>query len=162
AGCQNVFVPRLAGILCAFGMCNTDLRCDLQRSIPIALEPQYRPILTRAADALIAEATALLEAEGFGPERRRFVTQWNLRYVGHQSVIAVSVETGDSIAAIAERFEAEHRRLFGHTQPDGRHQVVSVKVSGFGILSRVLSQANGRHAARAGKPDELREIWVDP
>jgi len=162
AGCQNVFVPRLAGILCAFGMCNTDLRCDLQRSVPIALEQQHLPILTRAADAMIAEATALLEAEGFGPERRRFITQWNLRYVGQQSAISVNVERGDSIAAITARFESEHQRLFGHTQPDSRHQVVSVKVSGFGILSRVLSQINGRDAARAGKPDELREIWVDP
>jgi N-methylhydantoinase A len=161
AGCQNVFVPRLAGILCAFGMCNTDIRYDLQRSVPIALEQQHGTVLTQVGDALIEEATALLDAEGFGPERRRFITQWNIRYVGQQSAIPVVVERGEPINPIAKRFEVEHQRLFGHTQPDGRHQVVSIKVSGFGALDVPLSFDHVDRAASLGKPDHHREIWVD-
>ena len=114
AGCQNVFVPRLAGILCAFGMCNTDIRFDLQRSLPIALEQQHEPVLMQAGDALIGEAKALLEAEGFEPERRRFIMHWNIRYAGQQSAIPVAVERGEPIKAVAKRFEVEHQRLFGH------------------------------------------------
>jgi N-methylhydantoinase A len=162
AGCQNVFVPRLAGVLCAFGMCNTDIRYDLQRSVPIVLEQQHGPILTQVGDTLTAEAIALLEAEGFGPGRRRFITQWNIRYVGQQSAIPVTVERGESIAAIAARFETEHQRLFGHTQPDGRHQVVSIKVSGFGALDDALSENSVNRNARVGKAGDHREIWVDP
>jgi N-methylhydantoinase A len=162
AGCRNVFVPRLAGVLCAFGMCNTDIRYDLHRSLPIALEQQHGAILTQAGDALTAEATALLETEGFGPERRRFVTQWNIRYVGQQSAIPVRVERGEAMAAVAARFEAEHQRLFGHIQPDGRHQVVSVKVSGFGALDGELSESYVNHNGRIGKAGDRREIWVDP
>jgi N-methylhydantoinase A len=162
AGCQNVFVPRLAGILCAFGMCNTNIRYDLQRSMPIALEQQHGNVLTHAGDALIAEATDLLAAEGFGPERQRFVLQWNIRYAGQQSTIPVTVERGDPIAVIAGRFEAEHQRLFGHTQPDGRHQVAAIKVSGFGALDICLSIENTRRSAAIRQPDEYREIWVDP
>jgi len=162
AGCLNVFVPRLAGILCAFGMCNTNIRYDLQRGIPIALEQQHGTILTHAGVALIAEAIDLLQAEGFGPERQRFVTQWNIRYAGQQSTIPVTVERGDPITAIAGRFEAEHQRLFGHTQPDGRHQVVAIKVSGFGALDICLSVDHATRSAGIARPDEYREIWVDP
>jgi len=162
AGCQNVFVPRLAGILCAFGMCNTDIRYDLQRSVPIALEQQHEPVLMQIGDALVGEATALLDAEGFGPERRSFVTQWNIRYAGQQSTIPVAVARGDPIKAIARLFESEHQRLFGHTQPDGQYQVVSVKVSGFGALDGQLSSEYANRTAGVGKPDDHREIWVDP
>jgi N-methylhydantoinase A len=161
AGCQNVFVPRLAGVLCAFGMCNTDIRYDLQRSIPIALEQQHESLLMQVGDALIGDATSLLEEEGFGPERRRLVTHWNIRYAGQQSAIPVAVERGEPIKAIAKRFELEHQRLFGHTQPDSQYQVVSVKVSGFGALEGQLS-SHATRAARVGKTDDYREIWVDP
>jgi N-methylhydantoinase A len=143
-------------------MCNTDIRCDLQRSALIALEQQHGLVLMKIAEALIEEATALLQAEGFAPERRRFVTQWNIRYVGQQSTIPVTVEHGEAVADIASRFEAEHQRLFGHTQPDGRHQIVSIKVSGFGALDRALSEDHAIRTARVGKPDDHREIWVDP
>jgi len=74
----------------------------------------------------------------------------------------VRVERGEAIAAVAARFEAEHQRLFGHTQPDGRHQVVSVKVSGFGALDRELSESYINHTGRVGKAGDRREIWVDP
>lgn len=162
AGCQNVFVPRLAGILCAFGMCNTDIRHDLKRSLLMALEHQHEPVLMHVGDALIGEATTLLETEGFGPERRRFVTHWDIRYVGQQSAIPVAVQRGEPIKAIARRFEAEHQRLFGHTQPDSQYQVVSIKVSGFGALDGQLSSEHASRTARVAKTDEYREIWVDP
>jgi len=162
AGCQNVFVPRLAGVLCAFGMCNTDIRYDLQRSVPIALEQQHEPVLVQVGDALIAEATALLAAEGFGDERRSFVTQWNIRYFGQQSAIPVAVARGEPIKAVARRFEVEHQRLFGHTQPDNQYQVVSIKVSGFGALDGQLSSEHANRGARVAKTDDRREIWVDP
>jgi N-methylhydantoinase A len=162
AACQNVFVPRLAGILCAFGMCNSDIRFDLQRSLPIALEQQHAPVLVQAGDALIGEAEALLEAEGFEPERRRFIMHWNIRYAGQQSAIPVAVERGEPIQAVAKRFEVEHQRLFGHIQPDSHYQVVSIKVSGFGALDGQLLSSLGGRAAGVGKTDEYREIWVDP
>ena len=162
AACQNVFVPRLAGILCAFGMCNTDIRFDLQRSLPIALEQQHEPVLMQAGDALIGEAKALLEAEGFEPERRRFIMHWNIRYAGQQSAIPIAVEREEPIKAVAKRFEVEHQRLFGHTQPDCQYQVVSIKVSGFGALDGQLFSSLGGRAAGVGKTDEFREIWVDP
>ncbi len=104
----------------------------------------------------------MLEAEEFGPERRRFVTQWNIRYAGQQSAIPVVVEGGEPIAVIGRRFEAEHQQLFGHTQPDGHHQVVSIKVSGFGALDRELTRGHADRTARVGRPDDHREIWVDP
>jgi N-methylhydantoinase A len=162
AGCRNVFVPRLAGILCAFGMCNTDIRHDLLRSVSIAMEQQHEPVLMQVGDALISEATALLEAEGFGPERRRFVTHWNIRYAGQQSAIPMVVERGEPIKAIAKRFVVEHQRLFGHAQPDSQYQLVSIKVSGFGALDGQLSSEHASRAARVGKTDDYREIWVDP
>ena len=162
AGCRNVFVPRLAGILCAFGMCNTDIRHDVLRSVSIAMEQQHEPVLMQVGDALIGEATALLEAEGFEPERRRFVTHWNIRYAGQQSAIPVVVERGEPIKAIAKRFVVEHQRLFGHAQPDSQYQLVSIKVSGFGALDGQLSSEHASRAARVGKTDDYREIWVDP
>jgi len=74
----------------------------------------------------------------------------------------VAVARGEPVKAVAKRFEVEHQRLFGHTQPDGQYQVVSIKVSGFGALDGQLLSAHANRGARVAKTDDRREIWVDP
>ncbi len=162
ARCQGVFVPRLAGVLCAFGMCNTDIRCDLQRGAVLALSEQHSSILTDITQDMRREAIALLASEGFAPERQRFLVQWKIRYTGQQSSIPVQVDPGDTASQIAQKFEMEHQRLFGHVQPDGFHEVVAVSVSAFGRLERTHDKLAVGGPARSADPVASREIWVDP
>jgi N-methylhydantoinase A len=162
AGCQGIFVPRLAGILCAFGMCNTDIRFDLQRSAALALGEQHGDVLISITESMKRDAVALLDAEGFASERQHFIVYWNIRYAGQQSSVPVTIGPQDTIAQIAMKFEAEHQRLFGHVQPDGCHEASAITVSAFGRLDRPLGARGANGSTRRVEPVESRNIWVDP
>lgn len=67
-GSSSLYVPRLAGVFCAFGMCNSDLRHDYVRSWLKDLDSQAdsRPDrLEGAFEEMQAEAIEVLAREGF-------------------------------------------------------------------------------------------------
>jgi N-methylhydantoinase A len=162
AGCQGIFVPRLAGILCAFGMCNTDIRFDLQRSAALALGEQHGAVLISITETMKQDAVALLASEGFAAKRQHFVVYWNIRYAGQQSSVPVTIEPSDTIAQIGRKFEIEHQRLFGHVQPDGCHEAHAITVSAFGRLDRPHHANGANGSTRRVNPVESRNIWLDP
>ena len=72
-GCPHVYVPRLAGVFCAFGMCRTDIREDV-------LETWLKPLEEQAGDA-IGRSFDELDLAGRGsPGRQRvFLVRPDLR-----------------------------------------------------------------------------------
>jgi N-methylhydantoinase A len=135
-GCPRVYVPRLAGVFCAFGMCNTDVRQDTRLT-------WLRPLRERAADELetgFASLATVLRARltdsGFAAGEMDFERGLELRYVGQQWPLHVPVPMLD-IARVRADFEARHERLYGHYQPGGEIEVVHLVLAGIGRLDRV-------------------------
>jgi N-methylhydantoinase A len=135
-GCRAVYVPRLAGVFCAFGMCNTDVRQDYARSWLVPLDNPADPDLAdmRAAfSALREEAAAALRRQGFAAADQRSSASIDLRHPGQQWPISVPCEDVTK-AGVRAAFEALYRQLYGYVQEDARIEVVALRLAGTGIL----------------------------
>nr|WP_256476274.1 hydantoinase/oxoprolinase family protein [Siccirubricoccus soli] len=161
-GCRATYVPRLAGVFCALGMCNADVRQDHVRSFPGELQDgagDSLAALRAEVDAMRAEALVSLRRQGFPEEDTATVVSLDMRYAGQQAPIRVEPDAL-SVAALKEAFEREHARLYGHLQPGGRIEFVNLRVSGIGRTPG-LPMVNLPPSEVPPEPGEMREVWVD-
>jgi N-methylhydantoinase A/oxoprolinase/acetone carboxylase beta subunit len=111
----RLLVPRASGVLSALGLAAADRRADAQRTVLGQDEPDV--------EALRDEVRATLGAE----EDVRFEASWDLRYRGQSHELIVR---GGESADLHERFEALHEERYGHRDPDGEVELVTVRVTG--------------------------------
>jgi N-methylhydantoinase A len=158
-GCPRVYVPRIAGVFCAFGMCSTDIRQDFQSAWLRPLDIGDAAAIERGFGDLTELARKRLAASGFSLSDLRFERSLELRYAGQQWPLGVPVEAFD-VAAVRAEFEARHQRLYAHRQPEGSIEIVNLKLAGIGRLKRV--QAPGLEPTQAAAtPRGRRSIYLD-
>jgi N-methylhydantoinase A len=161
-GATRVYVPRLAGVLCALGMLNSDVRHDYVRSHVRALDEAEPEDVGRQFDELIADASAALDREGFAAADMRFERELDLRYRGQQWDVRVRLD-GDGLgdlAALRARFEDTYERLYGHRQPESRVEIVKLRLTATGVLPG-LPPESADPASAAPIPVETRPVYVD-
>lgn len=157
-GCGAVYIPRLAGVFCAFGMCNADIRHDAVKAWLSDVDaPDGAEAIAGQFEAMRRDAHALLSAQGFEEERMAFRQGMDLRYVGQQWT--VPVETPDlEPAAIRKDFGTRYERLFGFHQPEGRIQVANLHLTSLGRIDPVRPH-RARHVETVPIPVEVRPVW---
>lgn len=159
-GCRGLYIPRLAGVFCAFGMCNSDLRHDYVRSWLKDLDGSAEQ-WAAARDAfrsMEVEAAALLNSEGFAGDDVKLVRQYDLRYFGQERTVAVPTQAVDA-AEVRLAFEREYVRLYGYAQDRGRIEIVNLRVAGIGKIPPLVSQ-NDENREGEPTPIEWRPVWV--
>jgi N-methylhydantoinase A len=160
-GCEALYVPRLAGVFCAFGMCNSDIRHDYVRSW---LQDLDGPAPSAAAidgafDELRQSAISVLAREGFSEEGAEFVRGLDLRYFGQQW--SLTVECASAMAAdIRTAFEEVYQRQFGYAQPAGQIEIVNLRLAAIGRLAP-LEVAQIPPAVSEPQPHSWRRVWID-
>jgi N-methylhydantoinase A len=112
-GMTRILVPRASGVLSALGLAAADRRADAQRTVLHQEEPDV--------EGLADEVRATLGGE---PELE---AAWDLRYRGQSHELTVR---GAERADLRERFEALHEERYGHRDPDGEVELVTVRVTG--------------------------------
>jgi N-methylhydantoinase A len=112
-GMTKILVPRASGVLSALGLAAADRRADAQRTVLGDDEA--------SVDALRDEVGAALGGE---PE---IEVAWDLRYHGQSHELTVRGAQRDELR---ERFEALHEERYGHRDPDGDVELVTVRVTG--------------------------------
>jgi len=159
-GCKAAYIPRLAGVFCAFGMCNADIRHDHLRAWLRDLdEPGGQAATTDAFATMTAIALPVLAREGFSGESAICRKGLDLRYVGQQWTVAVETESLNP-GAIRRAFEAEHERLYGYSQSNGQIELVNLRLTAIGRtpgLQVPPPQADSSTPA----PRETRPVWID-
>lgn len=159
-GCASVYVPRLAGVFCAFGMCHAKVRHDYQHPLLVELDADGTPgQIASITGELTAEAATVLAREGFAGERVQFRPSLDLRYAGQQWNIRIETDSTDP-AEIRRLFNAEHDRLYGSVQERARIEVVQVRLAGFG-LNEDSALRSVETPARVAQPSGERDVWVD-
>jgi N-methylhydantoinase A len=160
-GSPSLYIPRLAGVFCAFGMCNSDLRHDFVRSWLKDLDKQVSGSdkLECAFEAIEAEAREVLAREGFTGNKALLKRAYDLRYFGQQWTIAVECSSTDA-ATIRAGFEQSYQRLFGYVQPAGAIEVVNLRLAAIGKLS-ALEVANASSLVSDPVPHSRRPVWID-
>jgi N-methylhydantoinase A len=159
-GCRGVYVPRLAGVLCAFGMCNSDVRHDYVQSWLGDLDTTEEARIDAAFEGLAAKGREMLEGDGFSTAQIGLQRLLDLKYAGQQWSIPVAIPAGFEPRAVRAAFEEGYRRLYGHHQPDGSIEITALRLVATGEFPAVdlVPEQPGDGEPR---PRELREVYVD-
>lgn len=161
--CAGIFVPRLAGVFCAFGMCNTDIRHDYSltwlRDLDDHEDQDFKKLKQEFA-RLEENAQQELFREGFSQDRISINIGYDLRYFGQQWTVALDIQSMDP-AEIRKAFEIEYERRYGYAQPHGQIEVVNLRLSSTGVLPK-FSRVEPPVTMEAAIPISTRPVWVNP
>jgi N-methylhydantoinase A len=158
-GCPNVYIPRLAGVFCAFGMCRTDIREDFLETWLKPLDEEARDAIEHSFGELASLARIRLAASGFSSSDLTFERAFDLRYFGQQWSLQVPMKDWD-VTSIRADFEARHQRQFGHHQPNGKIEIVHLRLVGIARLSRA-ERLDFRITNNPPVPYEQRSVYLD-
>ena len=168
-GLRAVLVPPNPGNVSAFGLLTVDVKNDYVRthvSLADGLDPA---VVTGIFATLSDQAHAALVKEGFAPEQHQYARTADLRYFGQAFEVRVPVPGGEVDAgvldAVAARFHAEHRALYGYDfAGDATQQVewVNLRVSGIGPIQRPEIKRAPSGEAREVRPTGRRAVCFDP
>ncbi len=155
-GMRRVLVPRLCGLLSAYGLLGADAVRDESRTVmlppePRLLEPHFR--------ALERAGRAALRREGLAPGAALALRSLDLRYRGQGYELNL-----DWSAGFAAAFHRAHRRRYGYADPGRAIEVVGVRlrlVAAAPPLPVVRLAAAGRGAAAPPAPLERRRIFFE-
>jgi len=160
-GMKRVFVPRLAGVFCALGMCNARVRHDLVRTLGSALDDSSLRDVLREVQKLSERGRAMLLEDGFADDRVVIEAQLDLRYAGQQWTIGLPFD-GETTAQMHAAFDDMHFRLYGSSQPQAELEAVSVRVAAYGVLPPLNSEAVEVPSCPAPEPSERRRVLLSP
>ena len=158
-GCRRLVVPADAGVFCALGMLDSDLRRDVSRSVVGRLDDLGAERIGELLQIEQARAERLVAGEwpsGINAEPSRYA---DLRYPGQLWSVRVDIADGTELAVLRAVFEREYQRRYGHMQPDGVLELTGVGVVMRGALPPT-PQPDQPSGSRSG-PIEHRRCWVD-
>lgn len=159
-GAHRAYVPRVAGVFCALGMLNSDVRHDLVRSRLSRIDET--PAEDVDGDFLALEDAALsaLHRQLFRDDQIDFERYLDLRYRGQQWDVRVRApRAAFTWRDIRKDFESEYERLFGHRQPGAEMEIVNLRVAAFGRLGKPAFKVRGRSDQEAA-PVERRRVYL--
>ena len=119
-GMTRVLLHPFAGVLSAYGMGLAEVRAIRQTTVAARLAADQDVGLGDRIVELASAARADLEAQGFGAEAVSTVARAEIKFAGSDTPLTVPFGPAD---AMAEAFEALHRRRFGFFA-DGKALVV--------------------------------------
>ena len=174
-GIPTVLVPPNPGNVSAFGLLTVDVKNDYVQT-HVALQDRLDAAeLSSVFAGLATQAAAALTKEGFAEADHVFARTADLRYFGQAFEVRVQVPAGDlddaALEAVADRFHAEHRALYGYDfSGDGSQQVewVNLRVSGIGPIQRPEIQrldaglVTGASAPSSTSGGGTRQVCFDP
>ena len=160
-GCHKVYVPRLAGVLCALGMLHSDVRHDYARACRQPLQDADARQIDELFARMIDEAHAALRHEGFGEDDTRFERELDLRYHDQQWDVRVRLADGAlHHPSVRREFEEQYDRLYGHRQPETAVELVNLRLTGFGAIQPPAT-ATQAGATDEPVPIEHRPVYAD-
>jgi len=160
-GCRQAYVPRLAGVFCALGMLNSDVRHDFAKTRLAPLAETAPASAEADFAALERQAVAILSDEGFALADQRLERELELRYRGQQWDVRVPLAPGPlDWTSVRRDFEREYEILFGHSQPEAEVEIVKLRLAAFGILKKPPLRRMSA-GATAAQPIETRAVYLD-
>jgi N-methylhydantoinase A/oxoprolinase/acetone carboxylase beta subunit len=120
-GVPRVLCPPAAGLLSALGLASADRRRDMGRSL-----------LLEEGEIAQGRSTAMRELAGAaraGLSDARLETHYDLRYRGQSFELQVTAAPDAAVPELRELFERAHEDRYGYRDPEGRIELVNVRVS---------------------------------
>lgn len=153
-GSWPAIIPPGPGVLCALGDATTAIRDERARTFVRRFSETSAGEVAKILKLLTAEASRGLRKEQVPRAEMRTTWQADVRYSGQGLRLTVDVDADDvvrrGLAAISERFDAEHKRLFTFVLPL-EHELVTLRaaVQGRGASVKTPSLRRGTSDPKA-------------
>jgi len=157
--------PVSPGVLCALGDATTRMRTETARSLSKRLsETSLNEVLSLLTE-MEAQVRADLIADGVPEAVIQTAFEIDVRYSGQAFEVPMTVSHADlkagGLAALTQRFDDEHRRLFTFNM-DAEHELVNLRAT---ALGGVVELPSHKLAEGDGDPSQakLRDhtLWMD-
>jgi N-methylhydantoinase A len=143
------------------------LMCDFQHDAVRALKAPLAELdgaeVGRTLEELAGEGRETLHGEGVGDEAISFTASLDLRYAGqwHELEVALPWEPGAApgLAAMTERFNAEHDRTFGYSSPGDTIECLALRLSARGETRKPDLGEMDEMASGETHPVSSRPTW---
>ena len=157
-GISRVLIPRFPGHLSALGQMLADLRRDTVAAWGGRVSELPIDALRTRADAMRAEGTASLEADGMPPERHRHEFTLDVRYVGQSFTLPIRWDPADADwTPLRAAFDVRHEETFGYADAVNDIEIVNVRLVSIGEVDKPVVDF-----APTGSGDpviERRPVW---
>ena len=130
-GLAECIVPLLPSGFSAWGMLGADIVDDFAQTDLTVLGQGDLSSVADKFKAMEAEAAASLEAQGVGAGDALMERQLELRYLGQEHALTLTVGATLDEADLTARFADAHRALYGHAM-ESPVQVLTTRVRGIG------------------------------
>jgi N-methylhydantoinase A len=139
-GIRTVIVPDAPGVFSAVGMLSADLRHDFVRTWVVRLEDAPFDELERIYGAMEADGRRAIAGTSVTPRAITVKRAADMRYVGQEHAVTVDLPLELFVAAdragIKRRFDAMHELRYGTSAPEERAEIVSLRSTVAGALSK--------------------------
>ena len=168
----RVVVPQRAGIFSAVGLASSDVKYDFIRIVEQPLDAMpveefraiYEPLDRQAVERLNDKMPAGASID--------LIRTAQLRYMRQDNKVEIELPSGDITAEVLGRLAADfheaHRFQFGHNNPEGRIELVSLSLEAFGRMGHARSEPIGvdpdpfQATARSTRQVYFKETgWAD-
>jgi N-methylhydantoinase A len=140
-GIREVLVPICPGNLSALGLLASDLRQELVRTCVKPLHEIDAVELAALVKAQDEAGRALPLLAGLPPERVRFEHAFDMRYARQAFEITVPLTTASITPAMLRALFLEtYRELYGHADPDGVIEIVTLRSIASGVTEKPAPQ----------------------
>ncbi|WFE40939.1 hydantoinase/oxoprolinase family protein [Micromonospora sp. WMMD998] len=134
-GIGEVIVPFAPSGFSAWGMLSADIVNDFSRTVMATLDDADLAELEQLFKAVEAEAVASLGAQGVPAGEAVLERQFELRYLGQEHSLMVTVGRELDRDAVRAAFDETHRARYGHTMGNPL-QILNLRVRGIGRTDR--------------------------
>jgi N-methylhydantoinase A len=136
----RVIIPPQPGHFSALGMLLTDLRQDFVQTRVTDLAGLNAADLNERFTALEKEGRASIAREGYAPEAVTLLRSMDMRYLGQEYTVRVSVPDVLSdrqvLKTLREHFDVAYDLRYGHSSPDQPAQIVNFRVTAIGRVEK--------------------------
>lgn len=161
---RETVVPPTPGVLSALGGLIADIRSDFIKTLYADLGVETAPAIRDEFEVLKGKALDWLHKDQGYIGTGRIIYSAEMRYRGQSFELdtpldANAVAKGD-VAALAAAFHAEHKRVYGHSDPTAAIQVISLRL----VISGPTAKPEfKRHelVSEMVAPCRHTEVWLD-
>ena len=150
----KVIIPENPGAFSALGVLLADVVRDYSRTVMLKFSSPEQKALSEIVRRHFAEleqqAVSEMQAEGFSGSRLRLTRSLALRYAGQSFELDVPC-ANELNARVAASFHRAHQERYGHSDPNGTIEIVSLRLRATG-----LSDKPPLHSARSFKTHPAR------
>ena len=162
---KSIVVPRNPGIVCAMGLLLTDLRANFATTKLMTMVDEVTPLVGTIFKGLMEQADHWFEVEHVEAHARQIRRTVDMRYVGQNYELAISVPDGEitheTLVLLGHSFAESHQRMYGFVAEGEPVQLVTFRVEATGLVPQAEFKPQpdagpDASAALAGS----REVWM--